>query len=171
MQLTTVTTSITEHSLMPSRSERPAIAAERAYSEATAATCGHCHAPISPSRQRRYAKWCSKRCGDSFRYGAKEHSTVSAGTRNTIARFLVCADLLMRGLKPFIASAPSDEGDVAIFKNDKFLRMKIKSGRRRTSGDKGLTYSKSAKGMCDVLAIVIGNEGNAIEYWPPVESW
>jgi hypothetical protein len=171
MQLTTVTTSIPEHSLLPSRVEGPDIAAERAYSELTATTCGHCHASIPPDRQRHHAKWCSKTCGDSFRYGAKENSTLSPGIRNTIARFLVCADLLMRGFKFFVAPAPCDQGDLAIFKEDKFLRVRIKSGRRRTSGNKGLTYTKSVNESCDALAIVIVNEGNAIEYRPPVKSW
>ncbi|MDX6498259.1 MAG: hypothetical protein QOG23_1519 [Blastocatellia bacterium] len=160
MQLTTVTTStptIREHTLMTSRTEGPDIAAERAYSELTASTCGQCHAPITPSRQRRHAKWCSKKCGDAFRYGAKGNSTLSPSIRNTIARFLVCADLLIRGLKLFVAPAPSDEGDVAIFKNDKLLRVRIKSGRRRTSGNKELTYAKSVNEKCDALAIVIGN--------------
>lgn len=83
----------------------------------------------------------------------------------------MCADLLIRGLKLFVAPAPSDEGDVAIFKNDKFLRVRIKSGRRRTSRKKQLTYAKSVNEKCDALAIVIANEGNAIEYRPPVASW
>ncbi len=88
-----------------------------------------------------------------------------------IARFLVCADLLMRGLKLFVAPAPSDQGDLAICKNDKFLRVRIKSGRRRVSGNGELTYTKSANETCDALAIVIANEANAIEYRPPLESW
>jgi len=170
MQLTAVTTSKPEHSPM-SQLEDPSIAAERAYSEATAATCGQCHNPISPSRQRRHAKWCSKTCGDSFRYGANENSTVSPSTKNTIARLLVCADLLLRGFKFFVAPAPSDLGDLAIFNDDKLLRLKIKSGRRRMSGKKGLAFTKGAKETWDALAIVIGNEGNVIEYRPPIESW
>ena len=38
-------------------------------------------------------------------------------------------------------------------------------------GTGGLTYTKSADETWDALAIVIANEGNAIEYMPPVESW
>jgi hypothetical protein len=91
--------------------------------------------------------------------------------KNMIARLLVCADLLLRGFKFFVAPAPSDEGDLAIVKNDKLLRVKIKSGRRRMSGKKGLTYNKCANEKCDALAIVIANEGNAIEYRPSIESW
>ena len=96
---------------------------------------------------------------------------MSPSTKNTIARLLVCADLLLRGFKFFVAPAPSDQGDVAILKNDRFLRLKIKSGRRRVSGKRELTYTKSINETCDALAIVIANEGNAIEYRPPFESW
>jgi len=174
MQLTKVATPKTAiRQSRPSRirSEGPDIAAEQACSEAAATACDYCHGSIAPSRQRRHARWCSQRCGEAFRYGAKESAATSPSTKNAIARLLVCADLLLRGLKFFVAPAPSDQGDLAIFKNDKCLRVRIKSGRRRASEKKGLAYAAKANGTWDALAIVITNEDNAIEYIPPVESW
>ena len=70
-------------------------------------------------------------------------------------------------MKIYQAAASGYDADLLVLKDDQILRMKIKSGRRR-SGDKGLSFPKSKGDGCDVLAIVITNEGGAIEYRPPL---
>ena len=92
----------------------PAISPEQAHSETSPAFCGHCLAPIPPSRRRHRAKWCSTKCADAHRYGPKVTSTMSPAAKNTAAKMLVTADLLMRGFEIFQAAVSGYDSDLAI---------------------------------------------------------
>jgi hypothetical protein len=123
-----------------------------------------------PSQRRWTARFCSKKCrGRAYRAKHEERSVILAsvptGTIGAIAELVVAADLLRKGYEVFRAQSPSCSCDLVILKDDKLLRVEVRTGYRLTSG---LSWPKK-NFRADIFAVVV-HSTNAIYYEPDLIS-
>lgn len=132
-----------------------------------------CGLELSEYRQRKRAKFCCDECRARYvreQYhlanpGIGAFATIPSATVGTIAEFRVAVDLLIKGYHVFRAMSPSCPCDIAILKEDKLLRLEVKTGYRTGRG----TFYKTSTfdpDKHDVLAIVLHDK---IIYEPAIE--
>ncbi len=100
-------------------------------------------------------------------------SGLSSGRVGAIHEFIVCADLLKRGLSIFRAVSPSEHFDLAVCRAGihPIYRVEVTTGYSSSSGR--LMHPKIKKigsGSFDLLAIVSRNNP-VVAYDPPLETF
>lgn len=113
----------------------------------------------------RTAGYCSHKCRLSAyhkrnyvpsTYAKQGIDKLSVGAGNELR---VAADLLFRGYEVFRALSPHASCDLAILKDNKLLRVEVRSGRPSLSG--GVPYWPKAKrktGLYDVWAVALPDQ-------------
>lgn len=119
-------------------------------------TCEFCGEPIPKERQRHGAKFCSDRCRvrrDLERYHARNPKTTLPNTTSgAISEYRVIADLLAKGFEVFRSATLSTSCDLAILKDERLLRVEVRTGKRSSTGK---IYRPIRKIRTDILATVL----------------
>lgn len=131
--------------------------------------CRMCWQTVTFTSKRHGRLFCSKACGENWRkeeWRKRNPSLgLSASTTGAISELFVAVDLLQRGYDVFRAVSPSSICDLAIVKDQKLLRVEVKTGYSTASGK--LQYSAGTgidRSKFDILAVV--RKGEVI-YDPP----
>jgi len=126
--------------------------------------CVQCGKSISGSRW----KYCSEECyqvANKEKYNlANPFQGTTSATTGAISELRVAVDLMSRGYNVFRAMSPSCPCDLTVFKDDKLLRIEVRTGHMSISGK---TYNfKKERDKADVWAIVFPDK---IIYEPSLE--
>ena len=124
-----------------------------------------------PTKQKQQ-KYCSKFCqrkntaekqrGTSF-YGIYNIKKIPTGTVGTIAELMVSVDLMKKGYEVFRALSPSCSCDILILKNNKVIKIEVRTGYE---GEKTFSYPKNNI-KAEQVAVVL-HRSNKIIYIPPL---
>ena len=90
--------------------------------------------------------------------------TLSTGTKGALAELKVAINLIERGYEVFRAVSPASPCDFAILKNNKMLRLEVKSRHYSPAGNE----FKLPPHQADILALV--HPDNKITYYPEIDS-
>jgi hypothetical protein len=123
--------------------------------------CWRCQGQIPEARQRRHARYCSKKCqleAHLPRSIYKQHG-LSANKVTTMMKLRVSADLIARGCHVFRSINTSSGADLGILvpHNNQFLRVAIRTGIENPSTKK-IYVSRPSEGSYDICAVVLPNE-------------
>lgn len=128
--------------------------------------CKSCNSPI-PITRRKDAIYCSIDC---YRATLKEryhHLNPQSKLTNTasgaVSEYKVIIDLLIRGFEVFRSVEPGATCDLAILKNNKLLRVEVKTAKYSSSGKPFNPYQTI---KADILALVLPD---TIIYTPSLE--
>ena len=106
----------------------------------------------------KWQKFCSNKCRMNFeikqyrKYNPLQLK-ISAGTKGTIGELRVAVDLLQKGYEVFRSLSPSCSCDLAILKNDKLIRIEVRTAYYSAKEDKYLFPKPNNK--FDNLALVL----------------
>ena len=94
---------------------------------------------------------------------------LSSSTKGAINEYVVAIDLLRRGYAVFRACSPACKCDLVAWKNDRFLRVEVKTGsfREHSNWANYFGHGKAKKINYDLLAIVVDH--SRISYRPEFE--
>jgi len=117
--------------------------------------CKYCDKPI-PLTRRRNAIYCSEDCclfAIKKRYHSlNPQSTLAPTASGAVSEYKVIIDLLNRGFEVFRSVEPGSTCDLAILRNNKLLRVEVKTSKYSSSG-KPFPPNKPVK--ADILASVM----------------
>jgi len=102
-------------------------------------------------------------CKDNYKLSITNNLPI--GTVGAISEILVSADLLKKGYEVFRAISPSCSCDLAMLKDNKLLRVEVRTGRNSATGK--LYYSSNMR--ADIMAVVI-HKTNEIIYIPKIDE-
>ena len=129
--------------------------------------CEMCRGKIPILRQKHHAITCSDLCYRQLTI--KRHHSLNPQTKlsrpasGAVSEYRTIIDLLHRGFEVFRSVEPGASCDLAILKDNKLLRVEVKSIRYSTSGK---PYAFKGQVKADILASVLSD---TIIYIPPLE--
>jgi PD-(D/E)XK endonuclease len=124
--------------------------------------CIICKEPFKPIQP--HQKYCGWRCRQNHRNDVEIRFSSSMPKKSVGAKseLLVCCDLLSKGYEVFRNVSAHGSCDLIAVKKETILRIEVKTGHIRTSGNIG--YSKPYSNKFEVLAVVI--PGKKVVYKP-----
>lgn len=132
--------------------------------------CDACKEPLPVELRKGGRKYCSRRCAKEWerrRYRSENPPRavkLASGTTGAMHELLVAYDLMSRGFHVFRALSPSCVCDLAVIKDEKLLRVEVRTAYRRKGNS---TLYCPVKHRADILALVEHNRN--IEYRPALE--
>lgn len=154
-----------------SPAHRPRIRIKRSgknYPERPCEQCGESYQPRS-FRQR----FCSQKCSQAHsraQYAAANPTRLTrlpTGTVGAVAELAVSVDLLRRGVPVFRALSPSCPCDLAALVGSRLVRIEVRTGHRRASGDIRYPNGLADSGRQDVWAVYLHETPPAVHYFAP----
>lgn len=135
------------------------------------AVCEGCGGEIPEERQRRGALYCSDNCRRElfkklYKTGNPRPQNTSTGTTGVVSELRVAIDLLYRGYNVFRALSPNGPCDLAILKEDKLLKVEVKTAYYSPHGG-SIHMPKPRTKDYDVLASVLHDK---IIYEPSLDG-
>lgn len=129
--------------------------------------CSNCGNKIPEEKLRRNSLTCSTQCAKEREDGIYKElnpaPTIPSGTRGAVSELRACVDLMERGFEVFHSVSPDSSCDLAVLKDDRLLRVEVRTGHYKRSGG----YSYPGKVRADMLAVVLHDQ---IVYEPPLEA-
>ena len=110
-------------------------------------------------RKAAYRQKYEDECG----YKVLRH--IATGTMGALAELIVSADLLRQGYEVFRSVSPHASCDIIAHKDEKMLRVEVRTGHKNKSG----SVHASSKGSYDCRAILVDLE--EVIYEPPLETF
>ena len=118
--------------------------------------CVVCNQPIPKERQRYNTKFCSNRCKVRQRLALYHEKNpkpqLCHATSGIVSEYRVIIDLLFKGYDVFHATSPASSCDLAVLKNNKLLRIEVRTGKYSAIGN---VYKPTANVRADILATVL----------------
>jgi hypothetical protein len=114
-------------------------------------------------------KYCSKKCriekyNSILACSRFKEKGISSGTVGAIGEILVSGELMMKGYEIYRALSPSSGCDILAIKNDKILKIEVRTGYK-TIGNKIAYFEKKTKG--EQFAVILYEKDNyKIHYFP-----
>ena len=127
--------------------------------------CSNCGKEIDKDVDRYgMRKYCSTYC--SHQYYTKRYRETVMTTKYNLPRstvgamheLIVCVDLLKKGFSVFRSVTPNCSCDLAILKNNKLLKIEVKTGYKVNGKIQYPHLSEENKQNHDVLAVVVHGE-------------
>ena len=138
-------------------------------------TCLYCNTEFSQKTGNYgnfWRKFCSSSCKQKWHseHGRKPvYPHLSTSTIGALHELLVATDLMKRGYHVFRALSPSCVCDLAIVKDNVFLRIEVRTGSRSKTGKIHYQTKHLDPEKFDVKAIYLKREGKII-YKPKLKK-
>jgi len=129
-----------------------------------------CNNSVKESEQGRTRKYCSAQCKSM---NQKEHydlsdvsklQNFSPAQKGALSELRASVDLMLNGYEVFRAVSPACSCDLIALKNNKTIRIEVRTATKRIDGSLKYPISKI---RADVVAAVFGN---TVVYFPPLDN-
>ena len=121
--------------------------------------CIECKSPLSESRIKRHAKFCTRKCSsinNSKKLKAlNPTSGLPTATVGALNEMRASAELLSRGYHVFRAVSPSCPCDLIAMRDGESIRVEVTTGYKNQDGSIG--YPPHTSGEYDMLIVVVGD--------------
>lgn len=116
-----------------------------------------------------HGRYCSTKCKklrEGEKWGRSSDKTISPGTVGAIAEIAVSVDLMEKGYAVFRALSPSCFCDLIAIKDNKYIRVEVRTGYKGTTGKVSFPLIPRDIDRQDIFAVYIRSL-KEVEYFNP----